>query len=99
MTPELGNIHQATRSYERWLRTSTAVSAVESELTAKHEQMKADPFLFFRGTYYRWAQLWRRFIHPPFENFLSLGPVESRGAPGREWAQGGRAGGPSASVG
>jgi hypothetical protein len=35
-----------------------AVSAVESELTAKHEQMKADPFLFFRGTYYRWAQVW-----------------------------------------
>ena len=58
MTPELGNIHQATRSYERWLRTSMTVSAVESELTAKHEQMKADPFLFFRGTYYRWAQLW-----------------------------------------
>ena len=58
MTPDLGDIHQATRSYERWLRTSMAVSAVESELTAKHEQMKADPFLFFRGTYYRWAQLW-----------------------------------------
>src|ERR1700730_12517029 len=58
MTPELGDIHQATRSYERWLRTSMAVSAVESELTAKHEQMKADPFRFFRGTYYRWAQLW-----------------------------------------
>src|ERR1700736_1666378 len=58
MTAEQGDIHQATRSYERWLRTSMAVSAVESELVAKHEQMKADPFLFFRGTYYRWAQLW-----------------------------------------
>ena len=58
MTPESGDIHQATRSYERWLRTSMAASAVESELTAKHEQMKADPFMFFRGTYYRWAQLW-----------------------------------------
>jgi hypothetical protein len=35
-----------------------AVSVVESELTTKHEEMKADSFLFFRGTYYRWAQLW-----------------------------------------
>jgi hypothetical protein len=55
---ELGNIHEATRSYEQWLRASMSVSAVESELTAKHEQMKDDPFLFFRGTYYRWAQVW-----------------------------------------
>jgi hypothetical protein len=35
-----------------------AVAAVESELTAKHEQMKTNPFLFFRGTYYRWTQVW-----------------------------------------
>ena len=31
---------------------------MESELTAKHAQMRSDPFLFFRGTYYRWTQLW-----------------------------------------
>jgi hypothetical protein len=23
-----------------------------------HEQMKSDPFMFFRGTFHRWAQLW-----------------------------------------
>ena len=38
------------------MRTCTKV--VESELTGKHEQMRSDPFLFFRGTYYRWTQLW-----------------------------------------
>ena len=34
------------------------MSVVESQLRAKHAQMKADPFLFFRGTFYRWAQVW-----------------------------------------
>jgi hypothetical protein len=38
------------------MRSCTKV--VESELTAKHAQMRSDPFLFFRGTYYRWTQLW-----------------------------------------
>jgi hypothetical protein len=31
---------------------------VEADLAFKHEQMRADPFLFFRATFYRWAQLW-----------------------------------------
>ncbi len=31
---------------------------VEADLIYKHEQMRADPFLFFRATFYRWAQLW-----------------------------------------
>jgi hypothetical protein len=31
---------------------------MESDLKSKHEQMKEDPFLFLRGTYYRWTQLW-----------------------------------------
>jgi hypothetical protein len=50
------DICEATRSYESWLRDCTQV--VESELTWKHEQMRADVFMFFRGTYYRWTQLW-----------------------------------------
>ena len=50
------NIHEATRGYERWLRGCTRV--IESELRWKHEQMKQDLFLFFRGTFYRWAQVW-----------------------------------------
>jgi Uncharacterized protein conserved in bacteria (DUF2252) len=49
-------IQQATRSYEDWMRRCTTV--VESDLRAKHQRMKDDPFLFFRGTFYRWTQLW-----------------------------------------
>jgi uncharacterized protein DUF2252 len=49
------DIRQATASYETWLRGCTTV--VESALKAKHEQMRSDPFLFFRGTYYRWTQI------------------------------------------
>ena len=50
------DVLRATHEYEAWMRRCTKV--VESELSAKHAQMRSDPFLFFRGTYYRWTQLW-----------------------------------------
>ena len=50
------NILQATQSYEKWMRDCTTI--VETHLRHKHAQMKAEVFGFFRGTYYRWAQLW-----------------------------------------
>jgi hypothetical protein len=50
------NIQQATRSYETWMRSCTTV--IESDLRLKHQQMKEDRFMFFRGTFYRWIQLW-----------------------------------------
>src|ERR1700682_3314180 len=50
------NIHKATQSYENWMRNCTAV--IEAHLRLKHKQMRESPFLFFRGTFYRWAQLW-----------------------------------------
>ena len=53
---ETGNIRQATAGYEGWMRRCTKVIA--SDLRLKHEQMKQSPFVFLRGTYYRWAQLW-----------------------------------------
>ena len=49
------NIQQATMSYERWMRSHTKV--IESDLRSKHEQMRSDLFMFFRGTFYRWTQL------------------------------------------
>jgi hypothetical protein len=49
------NINEATRSYEVWMRECSTVIA--ADLRSKHEQMKKDLLLFFRGTYYRWAQL------------------------------------------
>ena len=50
------DILQATRQFEAWLRRRIPV--VEADLAYKHEQMRADAFLFFRATFYRWAQLW-----------------------------------------
>jgi hypothetical protein len=50
------DIEQATSSYERWMRSCASI--VPSDLRLKHEQMKQSSFLFLRGTFYRWAQLW-----------------------------------------
>ncbi|MDP9172181.1 MAG: DUF2252 domain-containing protein [Acidobacteriota bacterium] len=50
------NIRQATSAYEEWMRTCCRI--VEADIRFKHDQMRKEPFLFFRATYYRWAQLW-----------------------------------------
>jgi hypothetical protein len=49
-------IGDATRSYERWLRGHCAV--VRPDLARKHARMAESPFVFLRGTFYRWIQLW-----------------------------------------
>jgi hypothetical protein len=49
-------IHTATRAYERWLGRQTAV--VHKDLQVKHQKMAEDPFVFLRGTFYRWLQIW-----------------------------------------
>ena len=48
----------ATERYEAWLRS--LVDIQEDELDYKHAQMasKDGAFPFFRGTYYRWAEIW-----------------------------------------
>ena len=53
---ETGNIRQATTNYENWMRSCATI--INSDFRFKHEQMQKSPFLFLRGTYYRWAQLW-----------------------------------------
>jgi hypothetical protein len=50
------SFERATASYEAWMRNCMEV--VSSDLRLKHEQMKQDPFLFLRGSFYRWAQMW-----------------------------------------
>jgi uncharacterized protein (DUF2252 family) len=49
-------IGESTTQYETWLRQRIPV--VESQLRDKHERMRGDPFVFLRGTFYRWAQVW-----------------------------------------
>jgi hypothetical protein len=50
------DIIEATRSYESWLGRHTSV--VRKDLLLKHERMALSPFVFLRGTFYRWIQLW-----------------------------------------
>jgi uncharacterized protein DUF2252 len=50
------NIESVTASYEAWMRSCAKI--LQSDLRSKHEQMKETTFGFFRGTFYRWAQLW-----------------------------------------
>jgi hypothetical protein len=50
------SFQRATADYEGWMRNCTTV--ISSDLQSKHEQMKESPFLFLRGSFYRWAQLW-----------------------------------------
>jgi hypothetical protein len=50
------NIREATKSYDDWMRACTTI--VEADLRDKHKQMREDPFLFFRATFYRWIQIW-----------------------------------------
>jgi hypothetical protein len=50
------NIIKATRGYEKWLGNHLTV--VSPDLAIKHAYMAESFFAFFRGTFYRWAQLW-----------------------------------------
>jgi hypothetical protein len=50
------NIHRATQLYEMSLAKQIAL--VPKDLALKHVLMKQDAFSFFRGTFYRWMQVW-----------------------------------------
>jgi hypothetical protein len=54
----LRGIIRSTADYEAW--TASVIPIVRTDLERKHEQMRLDPFCFFRGTFYRWAELWPR---------------------------------------
>jgi hypothetical protein len=46
----------STRRYEAWL--GRFMPLVAADLRLKHQRMRLGPFLFLRGTFYRWCQLW-----------------------------------------
>jgi Uncharacterized protein conserved in bacteria (DUF2252) len=56
------DIVAATREYEAWLAAALPAPIYQPDVHFKHQRMAdpADPFPFFRGTYYRWAQLWTK---------------------------------------
>ena len=51
---------EATCDYEAWLAAAIPEPLVRADLDLKHRLLAdpADPFPFFRGTYYRWARHW-----------------------------------------
>jgi len=50
------DILEATREYERWM--AARISIVRPDLAHKHKRMAESAFVFLRGTFYRWVQLW-----------------------------------------
>jgi hypothetical protein len=50
------NIREATASYERW--KGERIPLVQRDISRKHKLMRHSAFEFFRGTFYRWMQLW-----------------------------------------
>lgn len=50
------DIHQATRAYESWV--ARHARPVRADVRLKHERMAENPFVFLRGTFYRWLQRW-----------------------------------------
>jgi uncharacterized protein (DUF2252 family) len=50
------SVIEATRAYERWLRTELDV--VARDLALKHRLMAEDPFSFMRASFYRWVPVW-----------------------------------------
>ena len=56
------NFVKATRSYEKWL--AGRLPLVPADLALKHSYMADSFFAFFRGTFYRWAQLWPEVCAP-----------------------------------
>jgi hypothetical protein len=50
------NIREATRAFERW--AGEHITLVPSDLARKHLLLGESPFVFLRGTFYRWLQIW-----------------------------------------
>ncbi|HEY7288789.1 MAG TPA: DUF2252 family protein [Vicinamibacterales bacterium] len=75
------DIHRATRAYEAWLRQHVAI--VAPDLRRKHERMAESPFVFLRGTFYRWVEIWlqvcRKLAGAPAVNAIGDIHVENFG--------------------
>jgi uncharacterized protein (DUF2252 family) len=48
------HIRASTSAYERWM--ASMIQIVPADLRRKHERMREGPFVFLRGTFYRWAE-------------------------------------------
>ncbi len=57
-TKAISPVEKASQRYLEWL--SRYIFILDSDLARKYEKMREDAggFVFFRGTFYRWASLW-----------------------------------------
>lgn len=53
----MATIQQSARAYERWLKDQLGGELVAADLHRKHDKMHASAFVFFRATYWRWAEM------------------------------------------
>ena len=70
-------IFKATRKYESWLRKELDV--FEDDLALKAQFLAQDPFMFLRGTFYRWMQLFPEVCNKAAEApvVLSIGDLHA----------------------
>lgn len=73
----------STRRYEAWLAQYCKIDDVG--LAAKREKIKAAPFPFLRGTFYRWPHHFPRSSRAspkPRRSYRSATPISRISAPG-----------------
>jgi hypothetical protein len=49
------SIVSSTKAYEGWM--ASRVTVVRPDVALKHQRMRESPFVFLRGTFYRWIEL------------------------------------------
>jgi hypothetical protein len=52
----MATIQESARAYERWLQEQLGGELVAADLDRKHDKMRESAFVFFRATYWRWAE-------------------------------------------
>jgi hypothetical protein len=52
----MATIQQSARAYEQWLKAQLGGDLVTRDLDSKHAKMRETAFVFFRATYWRWAE-------------------------------------------
>lgn len=50
------DIVESSLKYEKWM--AAHIQVVKPDLLKKHAAMAGGPFIFLRGTFYRWCQVW-----------------------------------------
>jgi hypothetical protein len=52
----MASIKESVRAYESWMRKELGRELVEKDLARKREKMGESPFVFLRGTFWRWSE-------------------------------------------